>query len=398
MPLLAATVVAIVATACLATVALARHTRPPGPAEKVFPFGRSSEQYRVPAGSVPRFWADGRSCSVGCRPGGSAAAWPLKPFHRQHALRAGLNERRDTTFHVGIDIQAFDRQAVYSLQSGRAHIIAAGGPDSRVQVGNFIYWHIRPRVGEGQRVQRLRTVVGIIKPRFRHLHLSELRGRGDAPSGNLDARYLNPLRPGGRVLAPWHETAAPVIGRPEFRAGGRVFVSAFDPQSFRVRTDYETPVLAPAALAYTVTRDRARRQGRVRFALRGSQHLAWSPAVSRAIWAPGARKAGYGCYATRVICRPRWRYVLAGGLAPALDPRRVGRGDFRLTVYAWDWAGNVSGRDALFEVTASGRIRPYGLGLGGGLKGPAPHDVEGPAAKLRAASERPAPPRPSDRG
>lgn len=337
---------ALVLTAGLATPVMAEDLpQPPGPEARVFPFA-PSELLRNPRRSaLPAFWADGRSCSTGCRPRGAIAGWPLKPFHRQHALRAGLNERRDTTFHVGIDIQAFDHQAVYAIQPGRAHIVQATGDDSRVQVGNFIYWHIRPAVFEGQRVVPFKTIVGRITKRFRHVHLSEVRGSGPVADGNLDGRYLNPLRPGGRVLAPWRETRPPVIGRPSLRAGGRMIVEVFDPQSFRVRTDYETPVLAPAGLAYRVD------GGRLRWALRSSQHMPWSPALSRAIWAPGAKKAGYVCFATRLICRPRWRYWLAGGLAPPLSGAALRTGRHMLHVYAWDWAGNVTARDLAFRVT-----------------------------------------------
>ena len=60
------------------------------------------------ADRLPAFWADGAPCSVGCRPAGARAGWPLRPFHRQHPLRAGLNERRPANMHKGIDIQAQD--------------------------------------------------------------------------------------------------------------------------------------------------------------------------------------------------------------------------------------------------------------------------------------------------
>ena len=54
--------------------------------------------------------------------------------------------------HVGIDIQARDGAGVYAMQPGYAHILQGSGFDARVQVGNFIYWHIVPRVFEGQYV------------------------------------------------------------------------------------------------------------------------------------------------------------------------------------------------------------------------------------------------------
>jgi hypothetical protein len=42
-----------------------------------------------------------------------------------------------------------------------------------------------------------------------------------------------------------------------------------------------------------------------------------------------------------VVCVPRWNYRLAGGLAPPLPA-----GAASVTVYAWDWAGNVEARRA----------------------------------------------------
>ena len=44
------------------------------------------------------------------------------------------------------------------------------------------------------------------------------------------------------------------------------------------------------------------------------------------------------------MCKPVWRYRLAGGLTPRL-PLYEMHGRVRLTVYAWDWAGNVTARD-----------------------------------------------------
>ena len=312
----------------------------PGPPQLVFPFTVQPSAMRVvPAARLPRFWADGRRCSVGCRPRGAIDGWPLKPFHRQHALRAGLNEARGSNFHRGIDIQARDGSRVYAMQGGYAEVLAARGVDARVRVGRYIYWHIRPHVSSGQYVRPYATVVGTVLATAGHLHLSELDPADPC-------RYLNPLRPGGRVLRPWRDTAPPLIGAPRFGPLGSVTVKAFDPQSFRVRTTYVTPVLAPAALAYRVVGAHGRVVVPRRWALRGSQHLPGVPPGR--LYAPGSRPAGWGCHMSHVYCRPNWHYRLAGGPAPALPPLRPG--GYLLTVYAWDWAGNVAARDARFIV------------------------------------------------
>jgi hypothetical protein len=301
-----------------------------------WPFADSGAQRRaLKADHLPAFWADGAPCSVGCRPAGARAGWPLRPFHRQHPLRAGLNERRPANMHEGVDIQAQDGTPVYAIQPGTARIVAPGTPDERVQVGSYLYWHVHHRVRPGQFVSAYHTVVGTIINGAGHLHLSELSGE----------RFLNPLRPGGRVLAPWTDTQPPIIGAPTEHAGGRVTVEVFDPQSFRALIKYRTPVLAPAALAY-----RARDAGGhdvtgLRFALRGSQHL---PDAARwVVYAAGAYPPGWTCFDIRRVCIPRWEYRLAGGLAAPLPPNAR-----TLSIYAWDWAGNTSVRDVVLRQPA----------------------------------------------
>jgi hypothetical protein len=293
-------------------------TRSAPPTLDVFPFAPSPEN-RPPArrDGLPRSFRAG-ACSTGCRPGVARRGWPIKPFFATHALRAGLNERRDSGFHVGIDIQAPNRARVYALTSGRASVPQASGDDERVRVGRLEYWHLDRRVSAGDRVIAYRTVIGTIKRNFKHVHLSEI-GPGGA--------YLDPLRPGGRVLAPYGDSERPVIRAPQ-RRRGRLVVEAFDPQStnsFAGR--YRTPVLAPAALAWRV------RGGPLRWVIRGR----WlQPEAVGAVYAPGARSPGFSCFRYRVVCIPTCRYVLAAGA-----PRR----GTRITAYAWDWAGNVVARD-----------------------------------------------------
>jgi hypothetical protein len=310
----------------------------------LFPFAPTPAQ-RVPdtRDALPAFWADGRPCAVGCRPVGAIDGWPLRPFHAAHALRAGLNERRPANFHVGIDIQARDGAPVYALQPGVARILQSAGVDSRVQVGSYIYWHVAIRVREGELVTPYGTVLGTVLPGAGHLHLSEV-----APDGE----FLNPLRPGGRVLAPWHDTLRPVVGRARIEPDGTALVSAFDPQSTHVHTTYDTPVLAPAAVAYAVFDARGARVVPLQWALRGSHHL---PTYAiPVVYAPDAHSPGWACFARAHRCVPDWTYRLAGGLAPGLSAWSLSPGRYRLAVYAWDWAGNTAARDVWFRRTPGG--------------------------------------------
>jgi hypothetical protein len=334
----------------------------------VFPFKPSSLQRPTRRSDhLPPWWADGLPCSAGCRPHGAIPGWPLKPFHHQHALRDPIDARRDSTFHVGIDIQARKNDKVYAIQPGTVRVLVASGAEERVQVGNFIYWHVKHLVQNGQRVTPYKTVLGLIKPGFGHLHLSEVDAAG---------RYLNPLRPGGRVVGPWRDTALPVLGRPEFRAGGRIFIKAFDRQSFIVETTFQTPVLSLAALAWRVFDSHDHAVGPLEWAFRGTQVLPFS--MDRLIWAADAHRPGFSCFALRFICKPNWHYVLAGGLAPPLNRSTLDACSCRLTVYAWDYASNSAARDFIF-----------GSGTGAAYAQPA------------AAPRRPGPPplaRRSDRG
>ena len=305
----------------------------------IWPFAISALQRpTTPSDRLPAFWADGLSCSVGCTPPGAIPGWPIKPFHQQHAIRAGINELRPANFHVAVDIQAHNFQPVYALQSGYATIRYPGTGDVNVDVGDFYYWHINPTVSDGQYVTAYKTVIGRVLYGFYHLALSQ---------GNTDD-YLNPLRPGGS-LRPYVDTEPPIIGIPRIFSDGRVIVGSFDPQSF-VATGfhYETPVLAPSSLAWRLYNARGRPLTRLQWAMRGSQN--YPPGLKPVIFAPGAANPGFDCFFSKRRCIPNWVYRLAGGLSPPLPLGSLPRGRYRLTVYAWDWAGSTSALDYSFTM------------------------------------------------
>jgi hypothetical protein len=306
------------------------------------PFPAIPEDRATRPGEVPSLWADGVPCSTGCRPVGAQIGWPLAPFDRQHPLRAGLNELRPGSLHVGVDIQARDGAAVYAVQSGIADVLASAGPNGRVRVGNYVYWHINPRVRSGEAVTAFQTVLGTVMFGYGHIAFSELGDRG---------QYVNPLRPGGTVLLPYVDRAPPEIGRPAVAAGGQVVVAAYDPQTFVRRTTYLTPVLAPAALAYRLYDAGGNPITPLEWAFGGAHLLPWTE--RSLIYAPGASAPGYACFASRSVCVPHWVYRVAGGLAPPLPPS-LPAGRYRLTIYAWDWADNTTALDTIVTMTASG--------------------------------------------
>jgi len=300
----------------------------------IWPFSISPLQRPTTrADALPPYWADGLPCSVGCTPPGVTPGWPLKPFHQQHAIRAGINELRPANFHVAVDIEAHNFEPVYAIQSGYARIRYPGTGDVNVDVGDFYYWHINPTVSNGQHVVAYKTVIGQVLYGFYHVALSQ---------GNTDD-YLNPLRPGGS-LRPYTNTEPPIIGIPRIFSDGRVIVGAFGPQSL-VATGfpYETPVLAPSSLAWRLYTARGRELTRLEFAMRGSQN--YPPSLKPVIFAPGAANPGFECFFTKRRCIPNWVYWLAGGLTQPLPLRSLRPGRYRLTIYAWDWAGNTSALD-----------------------------------------------------
>jgi hypothetical protein len=301
--------------------------------------------------ALPDLYADGQACSTGCRASGAVPGWPVRPFHASHLLRAGLNELRPANFHIGVDILAHDGTPVYAVQGGQARVLASSGPDARVRVGSFEYWHIHPLVGDGQSVRPYADVVGTVLRGAGHVHLSELSGD----------RYINPLRPGGRVLSPWRDTARPVLARPRFLRGGRVLIRGFDPVVARGRRASRTPVLGLAGLAYRLYDERGRR-GPLQWAYRGTQHL--SAGLRRSVYAGGSHPAAAECAALPHPCRPNWVYRLAGGLAPRLNVRP--RHAYRLVAYAFDWVGHRSALDTrVVFVRGRAYIAPPGRGFAG---------------------------------
>lgn len=281
---------------------------------------------------LPSLYDDGSECSQGCRPAGAVDGWPLQPFDSQHAIRAGIDELRPAGFHVGLDIQARDGAKVFAVQPGAAIITQASG-DTRVQVGNYIYWHVHPLIAPGTQVQPYAQPIGTVMSGFGHIAFSELGSHG---------QYLNPLRPGGRVLNPWSDQKPPVIGFPQLTPDGQATVAAFGPQSFLQQTTYRTPVLSVAGLAWRLYDSHGQPVTDLEWTFRATQLLG-QDLVSK-VFTPGARAPGFGCFASRPVCIPNWTYKLAGTTTPTL-PSGVGDGTYRLAIYAWDWADNRSALD-----------------------------------------------------
>jgi hypothetical protein len=206
---------------------------------------------------------------------GSAAAypWPVKPFTKQHPVRANFGDPRtifllplfddgidgpgDFQFHNGIDISAPDGTEVYPVMSGTAKLI--NGLAVGVDTGtgrSFQYWHIVPVVLDGEHVVAGQTVLGYVAHSYGHVHLSEFRG----------GRIWNPLSKGG--IAPYRDTVKPTVSSILFRAWntlpeldplglcGKISIvaEAYDMPQLKVTGTFAGFPVAPALVTWTLRR------------------------------------------------------------------------------------------------------------------------------------------------
>jgi Peptidase family M23 len=142
--------------------------------------------------------------------------WPVKPFNRQHPVRANLNDPRNgdgdaKSFHFGVDISAPDGTAVYAVEPGmvflrRGRMAVAVKGATRT----FGYWHVHPVVRNHQRV-RLHQLLGHIMDEGggQHVHFAE----------RVNDEYVNPLRPGG--IGPYADHTPPTVVSVQFFRHGR---------------------------------------------------------------------------------------------------------------------------------------------------------------------------------
>jgi len=155
------------------------------------------------------------SCCLLVPASAAAYPWPIKPFHRQHPIRANFGDPRTRfwntlltdglqgpglfQFHNGIDIAATEGTPVYPVISGTARLIDAAAVAVRSPGHKFQYFHITPEVYDGEHVVAGRTVLGRVIRGVNHVHLTEIRGR----------RVWNPLAAGG--IGPYSDHTAPEV-------------------------------------------------------------------------------------------------------------------------------------------------------------------------------------------
>jgi hypothetical protein len=155
----------------------------------------------------------------------SAFPWPIKPFLKQHPIRANFGDPRTRflntlltdglqgpgtfAFHNGIDIAAPPDTPVYPVISGKVHFIDTSAISVKTKGrGVFQYFHIVVVVRSGQRVVAGKTVLGYVMHAYDHVHLSWIRG----------GRVWNPLADGG--IAPYRDHTVPAVDAINVRPAG----------------------------------------------------------------------------------------------------------------------------------------------------------------------------------
>lgn len=258
-----------------------------------------------------------------------AYGWPLKPFDRQHPVRAFLDDPRvgahgSVAFHFGIDISGADGTPVYAVEAGTVYL---HGDSVAVAAGKHVfgYWHVVPAVKEHSSV-RQHQLLGTIARGWLHVHFAE----------RLNGVYLNPLRPGG--LGPYRDLSAPLVGEIALvHAGGtiQVLANAYDMPSPRVSAPWANEPVSAALIQWRVLRD-GRSTGGWRTAVDFRSRML-DQKLFHTIYAPSTRQNHAG--AAGLYC-----FYLAHAWAPA-------DGAYRIEVRATDTRDNHA--DARLEFTVS---------------------------------------------
>ena len=261
--------------------------------------------------------------------------WPLKPFDREHPVRANFDDPRvefvgdelATNFHFGIDIAATDGTPVYAVAPGIASrhgdyvdVLAASGRD-------FGYWHVTPAV-KNHRAVKQGDLLGHVERGWGHVHFAE----------NLNGVYVNPLRRG--ALAPYTDATPPTVEAVSVTRAA----TAVDPAKVSGVVDltcdaYDVPEIDPPWPWQESRVTPALIRWRI-VAADGEPATRWKTAVDFrfALLPDGLFSLVYarGTKQNRSNRPGRYVFYLAEGWSSAKLPN----GSYRLVVGAWDIRGN----------------------------------------------------------
>ena len=293
--------------------------------------------------------------------------WPVKPFGREHPVRANFGDPRTSfngppttatlnkgtgifQFHFGVDISVPDFTPVYPVRSGVASLlsgrtVAVDSGDGRV----FEYWHIVPCVKPGQHVVAFKTILGRVMKGYEHVHFTE-RDHGTA---------LNPLARGR--LTPYSDTTTPTVESISFRTSatgpdgphenvhgrGGVITRAFDTPPIQVPGIWADLPVAPALLTWKVERaSDGKVVGPRQTAFDVRRTLPKCPFWNLYVRGTRQNASNFGGHKA-------WRehgIYLYNLDTPAFDTTRLQDGVYRLVVTAVDIRGNSSSARQVFVI------------------------------------------------
>jgi hypothetical protein len=287
--------------------------------------------------------------------------WPVKPFNQPHPIRGSFGDPRTIfharpteaglmtgkgsfSFHWGIDVCAPNGTKVYPVVSGFVNHVSHDG--LAVDTGHgrvFAYWHIRPQVGVGDRVQAGETNLGPIRAPFAHVHFAELQ----------NGRVVNPLQAGH--LTPYVDTTVPEVESIRLRrtdtgsdlmptfVRGRVLLSAeaYDSPQMPVRGIWHGLPVAPALITWKLQRW----DGKLIVSERVAADFRQSIPSNTLFWSYYAR----GTYQNMSVFYPHYNWGEPGCFLfkltrTAFDTRSVKDGVYDLVVTATDIRGNHSSK------------------------------------------------------
>lgn len=296
---------------------------------------------------------------------GQSYGYPVKPFDREHLIRANFGDPRmqfhgppttDTlmqangsfSFHQGVDISAPGGTPVYPVVDGTVTFVSSEW--IRVNSGSrdFEYWHIRPRVRVGQHVTARQTLLGRVTRIENHVHLTEYE----------NGRVVNPLVSGR--LTPYHDSSRPVVRAVTFRrtADGADVLPVFVRGRVEIVVDaQDAPTAAgfrkwygPVTPALITWRIRSLRTGRNVVPERVARDVRNGVPPNSSFWQTYAR----GTYQNQMVFGNHYAYQESGTylfeLARQFDTHTLRDGVYDLIVKASDVRGNTGSQALRFTI------------------------------------------------
>ena len=296
---------------------------------------------------------------------GQGYGYPVKPFDREHLIRANFGDPRmhfhgpptmntlmhaggSFSFHQGVDISAPGGTSVYPVVDGTVTFVSSEW--IRVTTGGraFEYWHIRPLVKKGQHVIARQTLLGRVTRIENHVHLTEYEG----------GSVVNPLVPGR--LTPYHDSTPPIVRAITLRQsdGGADVLPIFVRGRVEIVVDAEdAPTAAgfrkwygPVTPALITWRIRSLHTGRDVVRERVARDVRNGVPPNSAFWQAYAR----GTYQNQMVWGNHYSYQERGTylfkLAQQFDTRTLRDGVYDLTVKATDVRGNTASQTLRFTV------------------------------------------------